>query len=256
MATYPAGTPAWVDLASPDPNASATFYNGLFGWEAVQTADPVESGGYRSLQLDGQSVGGLSPLFQEGQPPMWTTYVYIDDADATAAKITDAGGRLMMEPFDVLDVGRMAVFADPAGAVCAIWQPKAHTGADLVNEPGSLCWNELHSRDTGAAGEFYPAVFGWEIDHMDMDGGSGYDVFKLGDRSVAGMIEMPDGWPAQAPSNWLAYFAVSDVDERAAAARDAGAQVHVEPRDIAGMGRFSVLADPHGATFALWQMAR
>lgn len=206
MATYPAGTPAWVDLASPDPDASATFYNGLFGWEAVQTADPEEAGGYRSFQLDGQSVGGLSPLFQEGQPPMWTTYVYIDDADATAAKITDAGGQLMMEPFDVLDVGRMAVFADPTGAVCAIWEPKTHTGADLKGETNSLVWNELHTRDPAKAGEFYPAVFGWEAEHMDMDGGSGYDMFKVGDR-------------------------------------------------VAGMGRFSVLADPHGAFFALWRGA-
>ncbi len=255
MATYPAGTPAWVDLASPDPDASARFYGDLFGWEAVELGDPQETGGYRQLQLDGRSIGGLSPLFREWMPPTWTTYVYVDDADATAAKVTDNGGRLMMEPFDVLDAGRMAVFKDPTEAVCALWQPRAHTGADLVNEPGSLCWNELQSRDPAAAKDFYPAVFGWELEHIDMEGGPGYDLFKVGERNVAGLIEIHGQWPGDAPSNWLVYFAVEDADERTGAARDASATVHVEPRDIPGMGRFAVLGDPHGAVFALWRGA-
>ena len=255
MATYPAGTPAWVDLASPDPDASAEFYNKLFGWEAVPMGDPEETGDYRSLRLGGQSVGGLSRPFQEDQPPMWTTYVYVDSADDTAAKVKDNGGQVMTEPFDVMDAGRMAVFMDPTGAVCAFWEPKQHTGADLKGEPSSLVWNELHTRDTAKANEFYPAVFGWDHEHMDMEGGPGYDMFNVGEDPVAGMIQMDDSYPEGVPPFWLVYFGVDDVEERTAAAKDAGASVHVEPRDIPGMGRFSVLADPHGASFALWKGA-
>src|SRR4051812_44061900 len=161
VSEYAPGTPSWVDLASPDPDASARFYGGLFGWEATDPGPVEESGGYRMLQRDGRNVAGLGPTQGEGQPAMWTTYVSTDDAEAVAAKVREAGGRVMMDPFDVLGAGRMAVFVDPAGAYISVWQPQDHHGADVVNEPGSLCWNELATRDIDQAKAFYGAAFGW-----------------------------------------------------------------------------------------------
>ena len=149
----------------------------------------------------------------------------------------------------------MAVFKDPTGAVAAFWEPKQHTGADLKGETNSLVWNELHSRDAAKAKDFYTAVFGWGHEHMDMEGGPGYDMFNVGGDNAAGLMQMTDDYPEGLPSFWQVYFGVEDVDERTQAAKDAGGTVHVEPRDIPGMGRFSVLTDPHGAGFALWKGA-
>jgi predicted enzyme related to lactoylglutathione lyase len=161
---YAPGTPSWVDLASPDPDASRRFYGGLFGWEATDPGPVEESGGYRMLQRDGRNVAGLGPTQAEGQPAVWTTYVSTDDADAIAARVREAGGQVIMEPFDVLGAGRMAVFADPTGAFISVWQPQSHHGADVVDEPGTLCWNELATRDVDAAKRFYAAVFAWQGD--------------------------------------------------------------------------------------------
>ncbi len=144
--SYSPGTPSWVDLASPDVEASVAFYGGLFGWEAPELAP--EAGGYRTFELGGVAVAGCGPIMMEGQPPAWLTYVSVDDADGAVARITEAGGTVYVQPMDVLDVGRMAVFADPTGGACAVWQAKAHIGAGLVNEPGALVWNELATRDT------------------------------------------------------------------------------------------------------------
>src|SRR3954447_10369810 len=133
VSEYAPGTPSWVDLASPDPDASARFYGGLFGWEAVETGPVEETGGYRMLQLGGRNVAGLGPTQGDGQPAMWTTYVGTDDAEAVAAKVRDAGGQVVMEPFDVLGLGHMGVFVDPGGAYFSVWQSQAHHGADVVN---------------------------------------------------------------------------------------------------------------------------
>jgi len=143
---YKPGTPSWVDLASPDPDGSARFYGGLFGWDAPEGGPVEETGGYRMFRREGKNVAGLGPTQAEGQPAMWTTYVSTDDAEAVAGKVREAGGRVMMEPFDVLAAGRMAVFVDPGGAFICIWQPLDHHGADVVNEPSSFCWNELATR--------------------------------------------------------------------------------------------------------------
>jgi predicted enzyme related to lactoylglutathione lyase len=248
---YEPGTPSWVDLGSPDPSASADFYTKLFGWTASVAEDPA-AGGYTMLELNGEAVAGLGPLMTEGQPPAWTTYVSVADADATVAAVKGAGGMVFMEPFDVLDVGRMAIFADPSGAVCAIWQPKAHIGAAVVNEPGALCWNELATRDIETAKTFYGAVFGWKGDTQDMDGMT-YTSWMLGDKPVGGMMEMGSDFPAEVPPHWLAYFAVADADATVAKAEKLGASVPVPATDIPP-GRFAVIADPHGAAFAVIKM--
>jgi predicted enzyme related to lactoylglutathione lyase len=161
MPDYAPGTPSWVELSSPDTDASAAFYRDLMGWSTTEPGPAEETGGYRMFQQDGQNVGGLMGHMQEGQPTAWATYVSVADADETADKVKAAGGNVIVEPMDVMDIGRMAVFADPTGAVFGVWQPRTFAGADLVNEPNSLCWNEVLTRDAEANKAFYPAVFGW-----------------------------------------------------------------------------------------------
>src|SRR6478672_4873806 len=167
MPDYAPGTPSWVDLGSPDVDASIGFYGGLFGWTASEPGPP-EAGGYRFFTQDGKMVAGIGPLMMEGQPPAWLNYVTVAEADATAGKARDAGATVFVEPMDVLDVGRMAIIADPTGAALGLWQPRRHTGAEIVNEPVSLAWNELETRDPDAAKPFYKSIFDWDADTAQM----------------------------------------------------------------------------------------
>ncbi len=248
---YAPGTPAWADLGSPDPQASKRFYSGLFGWELQDMG--AETGGYMIANLRGKAVAGVGPLMAEGQPPAWTTYVYIDDADTKAKEIESAGGTTLAPPFDVLTAGRMGVFADPTGAVIAIWQPRDFKGAQLVSEPGAICWNELHTRDAERAKQFYREVFGWNGQTSDAQG-MVYTEWKLGDETVGGMMEMGEQFPAEVPPHWLVYFAVDDCDGSVAKAGQLGASVLSPAMDIP-VGRFAVLADPQGAAFGLIKLA-
>jgi hypothetical protein len=254
VSEYAPGTPSWVDLASPDPEASARFYGGLFGWTATDPGPVEETGGYRMLQRDGRNVAGLGATQSGDQPAMWTTYVSTDDAESVAAKVREAGGQVMMEPFDVLGSGRMAVFVDPAGAFISVWQPLTHHGADVANEPGSLCWNELATRDIEQAKAFYRAAFGWEGD-TNAYGDTSYTEWKLGGRTVGGMIAMNDEWPAEVPAHWMVYFAVEDVDAATGRVEELGGKVAVAPNDTPA-GRFAVVNDPHGAVFSIITLAQ
>jgi len=249
--SYPPGTPCWVDLSTSDVAAAEAFYSALFGWEVGDTGP--EGGGYAMFLKSGKYVAGVGPLPMEGQPPAWTTYVCVDDADATLSKVKAAGGAVFVEPMDVLDVGRMAVFADPTGAPVALWQPRAHQGAQLANEPGAFCWNELQTRDTEAAKVFYRAVFGWDA-HTTESPVMAYTEWKRGEEAIAGMMDMPDDVPPQVPAFWLVYFAVTDCDATVAEASDLGGATLVAPMDVRP-GRFSVLTDPNGAVFAVMAMA-
>ncbi|MCW2996638.1 MAG: Glyoxalase/bleomycin resistance protein/dioxygenase [Solirubrobacterales bacterium] len=249
---YAPGTPSWVDLGSPDPDASVRFYGGLFGWNATEPGPVQETGGYRMFQQDDARIGGLMPLMQEGQPPAWSTYVSVADADATAAAVTANGGSVLAEPMDITDIGRMAIFADPAGAVFGVWEPRTFAGADLVNAPNSLCWNELATRDVEGAKAFYPAVFGWEPGSAPLGPDDEYTVWNLDGRPAGGMMAMGDGFPAEVPPHWNVCFAVADADAVATAAEGLGGAVDVPPTDIP-IGRFAVLRDPHGASFAVMQ---
>lgn len=251
---YAPGTPSWVDLSTPDIEASVSFYESLFGWEIPESPNAEQTGGYRTVTSAGKAVAGMMPLMAEGQPPAWSTYVSVDDADATAARVTGAGGVVHAPPMDVLDLGRMAVFGDPTGAAFGVWQPGSHKGAQLVNEPVSLCWNELNTRDPDAATEFYGAVFGWSAEASEM-GGIDYNTFKRpGDEGVAGMIDMRGRVPDHVPAHWLTYFAVDDADATIAKATELGAHNPVGPVDIP-IGRFAILADPQGAHFAVISLA-
>src|SRR3954452_23543945 len=159
--SYENGRPSWIDLGVPDPKKAATFYSQLFGWDVQE--GPPESGGYRIAHLRGRAVAGLGPQQNPG-PPVWSTYVNVSDAAATTEKVKANGGQVIVEPFAVLDVGTMAVFMDPVGAFISVWQPGQHTGAGIVNEPGTYSWSELVTNELAKAASFYGAVFGWGAD--------------------------------------------------------------------------------------------
>ena len=250
---YVPGTPSWLDVSAPDLDAAAAFYGGLFGWEAEETGPVEETGGYRMFTLRGRHVAGLGPARDGGPPPMWTTYVTVTDAEAASAAASAAGGTVFMAPFDVMDAGRMAVIADPEGAVFCVWQPMSHPGARVVNEPGAVIWNELAVRETGPEISFYEAVFGWGHETALM-GDVEYTTFSIDGAPVAGMLAMDDSWPPEIPPHWMVYLAVADVDATAARAAELGGAVRV-PATAIPLGRFAVLSDPHGAVFSVIQMS-
>jgi predicted enzyme related to lactoylglutathione lyase len=247
--SYEHGVPSWVDLGTPDPAKAGAFYSALFGW-TVQPGPP-ESGGYAIAELRGRPVAGIGPQQNPG-PPVWSTYVNVDDAAAVVAKATGAGGTVFVAPMEVMDVGTMAFFADPVGAVIGVWQPKLHKGAGIVNEPGTLTWNELMTTDTDAAAKFYAEVFGWgAVTHGE--GASAYTEFQVGGRSIAGMMPKPAEMPAEVPPYWGVYFAVADTDATAAQVAQLGGTVMMPPRDIEP-GRFAIAVDPTGAMFSVITM--
>ena len=246
MTEYAAGTPCWVELTSKDADASAAFYGDLFGWTTAGGGE--EFGGYRTFLDDGQSVAGLNP---QGDFPVWLTYVATDDADATAEKAAAGGGTIVAAPFEVGPLGRMAVITDPAGAVFGIWQAREHKGAEKVNQPVSLVWNDLNTRDTEGAKAFYSAVFGWDPVDQDMGGGAPYTVWELGGRGIGGAVALPEQVPAEIPDRWVTWFAVVDRDAVVAKAGELGATVFEPALDVPGVGKMGVLADPQGAFFGV-----
>jgi predicted enzyme related to lactoylglutathione lyase len=249
--SYAPGTPCWVDLGSPDLDASIEFYGTLFGWDVPASENAEQTGGYRQAMLRGKPVAGMMPLMQEGQPPAWSTYVSVADAAVVADKVRDAGGAVIAEPMEVLDLGKMAVFTDPTGAFFGVWQPGSFVGAEVVNEPGALSWNELNARDLGAAKEFYGAIFGWTFEDQDMGAAGSYTTINLGGNPVGGILSMTErGVPAEVPPHWQLYFAVEDTDAMVERAKQGGGSVMVEPIDVP-VGRFAILTDPHGASFAV-----
>jgi uncharacterized protein len=252
MTAYGDGVPSWIDLASPDVEGSKAFYTALFGWEAETSAEP-EAGGYTLFSLRGKQVAGVGPVMAPDQPPAWMTYVNERDVDGTVKRITDAGGTVMVAPMDVMEHGRMAVVADPTGAVLGIWQPGLHTGAQLVNEPGAYCWSELATHDPDSAKAFYAAAFEWDASTEPM-GPMEYTEFKADGRSIAGMFPIGGTMPAGMPSYWGVYIAADDCDGTVAMATSLGANIVTAAMDIP-IGRFAGLKDPQGAYFSVIQLA-
>jgi uncharacterized protein len=249
--SYDEGVPSWVDLGTPDPAAAAAFYGGLFGWECPE--GPPEAGGYRVCTLRGRAVAGIGPQMGPG-PAVWTTYINVADADATAGKVTEAGGSVLAPPFDVMDAGRMGVFADTDGAAFAVWQPNGHPGAQVVNETGALSWNELMTADTDAAMAFYPAVFGWEVGKTPPEGPLAYAEWKVDGRSIGGLLPRPEGLPPEVPSYWGVYFVVDDTDAALGEVTRLGGSILMGATDIP-QGRFAVVADHTGTPFNIIALA-
>jgi predicted enzyme related to lactoylglutathione lyase len=271
---YPPGVPCWIDTTQPDPEAAVDFYSGLFGWEFENVMPPGSDGKYLTARIRGGDVAAVGSV-PEGAPPMatWNTYVWVDSAEETASKVQDAGGRIVSEPFDILDAGRMAVFTDPEGAAFCVWQAKQHKGARIVNEHGSLNFNDLNTRDVEGAKSFYGSVFGWET--LELEGGfqawtlPGYGDYlerddpelrkRMSDTGapagfedvVASVNPIPDD-QADTSAHWGVTFAVDDADAAAKTAGELGGNVIVPPFDAPWV-RMTVIADPQGATFVASQ---
>jgi uncharacterized protein len=270
---YVPGVPCWVDTSQPDPEAVLAFYGGLFGWEFEDVMPAGSEGKYFIGRIRGGDVAAVGSI-PDGVPPSatWNTYVWVDSADETASKARDAGGGVAMEPFDVLDSGRMAVLTDPEGAAFFVWQAKAHKGAQVVNEHGSLNFNGLATRDPEGAKAFYGAVFGWQT--LELPAGAMWTLPGYGDhleqrspglREQMAQMGAPDGFidvvaalnpiaadDTNTPAHWSVTFAVDDADAAAAKAGELGGTVLAGPVD-APWTRMAVINDPHGATFVASQ---
>lgn len=245
-APWPAGTPCWADIGVDSVDKAAAFYSALFGWHVEQ--GPPEVGGYSMCTKNGKVVAGLGSKQNADQPSVWTTYLATDDADETVRKINAAGGKLLVEAMDVMDVGRMAVAADTDGAVFGVWQSRAHTGMELANEPGSVTWNENMSRDFAGNKDFYQAVFGYEYDDMSGEQFK-YAIFKVNGEVAGGIGELAKDAPMSVPANWTTYFSVSDTDATAAKATELGGAV-LAPAMDSEFGRIAILSDDQGSIFA------
>lgn len=245
---YAQGTPNWVDLQTSDQTAAKEFYSGLFGW--AYDDQPMQEGQvYSMAKLGDHLVAAIAPQSPElaaaGAPSAWNTYIAVDSVDETVAKVGAAGGQVAMQPFDVMDAGRMAFVLDPGGAAVALWQAGNHIGATLVNEPGTFTWNELVTTNPTAAA-FYQEVLGLTIATMDMGVGE-YTLFQVGDEQIAGST--PPQMPS-APNHWHVYFAVADVDTAAAKITELGGSLLADPFDTP-VGRIAVARDPQGAVFSI-----
>jgi uncharacterized protein len=252
---YQPGVPSWIDILQPDPEAAMAFYGALFGWEFAGPG-PM---GYFVARLRGRDVAGTGapPAECAAPPPAWTTYVSVESADETAEKARRAGGAVLIEAFDVLPAGRLAILADPAGAAFGAWEPRERKGAQLVNEPGAWAMSHLEAPDPDGAAAFYGAVFGWTTETFG-EGAGAFTMFRLpgyvggephqpvSREVVATMAAMPDdGAP-----RWNVNLWDHDVDATATKAVELGGSVVVAPFDTP-MTRTAVLADPHGATFTI-----
>jgi hypothetical protein len=243
------GSFCWAELATTDEGSAKKFYTTLFGWGFEDS--PAGPGMvYTTLKKNGKSVGALYRMRpdQKGMPPNWMTYVTVASAGEAARKAKELGGKVFMEPFDVMDVGRMAIIEDQQGARICVWEPKKHIGAEVVNEPGALCWAELDTTDTESAKRFYTGLFDWGAKVSET-----YTEWQQGGVSIGGMMKIPKEW-GPVPPNWLVYFAVTDCDATAKKTGELGGGTIVPPTDIPGAGRFSVLRDPQGAVFAIYRM--
>jgi predicted enzyme related to lactoylglutathione lyase len=244
------GSFSWAELATTDSGAAKKFYSRLFGWSSVDSpAGPDMI--YTMLKKGDKHVGALyeAGRQQPSVPPHWTTYVTVASADDSAKRAKELGAKVLAEPFDVMDVGRMATIQDPQGATLCLWQAKKHIGTEVINEPNTMCWCELDTTDTDSAKKFYTSLFGWGAKV-----GGDYTEFQRGGTSIGGMMKIPKEW-GPVPPSWLIYFAVEDCDRSAAKAGELGGKAVVAPTDIEKVGRFAVMQDPQGAVFALFKPA-
>lgn len=255
---YEPGTLCWVELASPDPEASKAFYSELFGWSHFTVADD-RLGDYGMFTLgdeQGQKVAGLVALADDTAQPAWTCQFTVEDIPSTLSAARAAGGKVYMDGMDVAHLGRMALLSDPEGAGFGVWQPYTFAGAEVMGEPGAVCWAEVACQNAERAKQFYGAVFGWEgvsVSPTEV----GYTNWKCAGRSIAGMVVMDERWPMQTPlpPHWMPYFEVTDCPLSVTRAEAMGARIWVSPTDLRH-GRFSILFDPTGARFAVIDFVR
>ena len=244
--SYPPGTFCWADLGTTDREAAKGFYTRLFGWEAVDSP-AGDAGVYTTFKVDGRDVAALYEMGEEERAqlqPHWSSYVTVENVDGLPARVRELGGKVLAEPVDVMEQGRMTVVRDPTGALVHLWQPRNQVGAGRVNDPGCMVWNELASPDPEQARTFYGELLGWT---MELDQ-TGYATIKRGDAINGGIRPAQDG----EPPHWLVYFSVTSCDEAVATVRDAGGTVVADSMPMP-VGKIAEVADPQGAVFALFE---
>lgn len=247
----------WCDLATHDVDTAAAFYGDLFGWRRhpVTHEDQVV---YHMFSLDGSTVAGLVDnkgwgADGQGPPPMWISYLIVDDVDAAAGRVEGLGGAVIRPPMDVMESGRMAFVQDPTGAMVGLWEPGDHLGADIFNEPGALVWNELVTRDVEGARDFYGALLGWGWEVADMEATGPYHMGLVAGRPTGGIMQMPPDMEG-VPANWGVYFQVDDVAASLDRIRELGGTVVWGPESV-DIGEFAVVADPTGGHFSVFRPA-
>jgi uncharacterized protein len=250
---YEPGTFCWVGLATSDPPGAKAFYTSLFGWQA-EDLPAGAAGRFTMLSRRGKDIAILYRQMPEaraaGAPPHWTSYISVDDADATAARADELGGAAVFRaPFDVLDAGRVAAIRDPIGAIVSLWQPRSRVGATLVNDVGALCWNELATTDVERVESFFAELLGWEYETDER----GYATIRNAGRRNGGIREQTEPERGREPS-WLPYFSVESADDAVRKAEPLGGRGLVPVSEIS-IGRFAVVADPQGAAFAVFEGA-
>ena len=235
------GTFVWHDQVSDDPKQAQDFYTQLFGWE-TEVFESAE-GDYTMISSDGQRHGGFGKAMEGAPPPHWLSHVRVENVDETIEKARGAGGKLAAGPFEMGEVGRMAIIADPEGAHISVYQPLSE------NPPpeGVFVWDELGTTDADAAQRFYSEVLGWTATDMGPDYG-GYRIFNRGETGVAGFMTLPDD---SISPHWQPHIAVEDADATVAKALELGGSTIVDPMDVPKVGRVAVLRDPQGATFGI-----
>lgn len=244
----PEGAPAWIDLGARDLDAAVAFYTGLFGWEHMSFGE--EFGNYGQFLLDGAPVAGVGPLMDETQPAAWGVYLWTTDADATAARVREHGGTVLLPPDDVPGQGRFLMTVDPTGAPVAFWQAYEHRGFGTVAEAGAPAWFELWTDDYDRAVAYYRDVAGWDAHEMPNDEGYRYTTHGEGDDSYAGIYDATSDLGEQGTPSWVVYLGSADVDASAARVRELGGTVQGEPQDTP-YGRMVAVQDPNGASFQL-----
>lgn len=255
MTAFAHGQFSWVDLMAKDSAGAKEFYGQLFGWEAL---DQDTQGGppYTLFALHGQHVCGMGELNAEmaamGMPPVWNSYITVDDINAATAKATELGATVIVPSMAVVDAGHMAVLQDPTGAPFMLWQKINHCGAQVVNEPNCWVWNELLTRDPAASEKFYSELFGWTFEKEETPGPNEYWMAKNNERMNGGMMKMPDGM-AGVPPHWSVYFAVADINTATDKLKELGGNVLRGPFEVS-VGHITVVTDAQGAAFQLIQM--
>ncbi|MGA8117651.1 MAG: VOC family protein [Actinocatenispora sp.] len=242
---YPSGAPCWVDVSVPDRESAQRFYGGVFGWKFVDQG--ADAGHYTMCELDGVPVAGMMQPPQDGaeMPPQWSVYLSTGDVDRAVRTVTGNGGRLMVDPMDVMDAGRMAFGIDPAGAVFGMWQPGRHIGSQRWGDPGSVGWSELITRDGGTADAFYQSIFDYDRQEQLSGGDVDYSIWSAGGEQVCGRWATADQTP-----QWSTYFSVRDTDRSIETVSEQGGRVEREPWDTP-YGRMATVTDPWGAQFYL-----
>ena len=247
----------WVDLMAHDMDAAGRFYADLFGWEVAE-AETTGGPRYAMFTKGGKNVAGLGEMPADmkatGMPPVWSSYIAVDDVDATCQKVTAAGGTVMVPPMDIPQAGRMAVASDPTGGVFSLWQADGHAGVDVANEPGAWVWGELITPDPERAMTFYGEVFGWAFskEAPEQVGGGEYWEHTVDGRTNGGLMRLDEAMPG-VPPHWSVYVMADDADAAVAKVKAGGGSVMAEPFDTP-VGRMAICADAQGAAVNVAQV--